>query len=53
VQPCRCCGLCGDFPAEDLKIVGTNAPPLASIRLCKHCQAVHSSYHDVIHEPLL
>jgi hypothetical protein len=29
------CRICGDSPAQDLKIVGASAPPLASIRLCK------------------
>lgn len=47
------CGVCGEFPAEDLKIVGPDPPLLASIRLCKRCQAVRASYVGESFGPLL
>lgn len=47
------CSVCGDFPAEELKIVGADAPPLASIRLCHDCRTIRSSMQGESYEPLL
>ena len=47
------CSICGDFPAEELKIVGEDAPPLASIRLCNECRAMRSSIQGERYESLL
>jgi hypothetical protein len=47
------CSVCGDFPAEDLKIIGRAAPPLASIRLCRDCRKMRSSFQGESYEPLL
>lgn len=46
------CSVCGDSPAEELKIVGSDAPPLASIRLCKDCRTMRASLQGESYEPL-
>ncbi len=47
------CSICGDFPAEELKIIGNAAPPLASIRLCPDCRAIRSSMQGERYESLI
>ena len=46
------CSVCGDFPAEDLELVGANAPPLASIRLCQDCRVIQSAIEGESYQPL-
>ena len=49
------CSVCGDDPAEDLKIVREKLPvnAVASIRLCGHCRKIRGAMHGESYEPLI
>lgn len=37
------CSVCGDSPAEELRIVGGDTPALSSIRLCQDCRTIRAA----------